>query len=146
MSRDHDAIRQELDRLKADGLIHPADVVNAARNEDSPLHPLFQWDDGEAAHQYRLLQARKVLQVYVVVQEAEGRNVRAFVSLTSDRVQGGGYRAMTEVMSDDDMRAQLLHDALVQLQNMRKKYKGLQELYKVWSALDEVELKAKDAA
>lgn len=140
MKRDHDAIRSELDRLKAGGVIRPADVVEAARDESSPLHDLFQWDDSEAAHQYRLLQARKVLQVYVVVDEAKGENVRAFVSLTTDRTNaGGGYRAMAEVLSDDALREQLLQDAFVQFKNMRMKYKSLQQLAKVWDAIDEAE-------
>lgn len=144
MKRDDDAILAELERLKSDGLIRPVDVVEAAREKSSPLHSLFQWDDSEAAHQYRLLQARKVLQVYVVVEEASGKNVRAFVSLTADRGPGGGYRAVTEVLADDDLRAQMLEDALVQFRNMRKKYQDIQQLDKVWSALDEVELQARE--
>lgn len=140
MNRDHDAIRAELERLKADGVIRPADVVDAARDEKSPLHSLFNWDDSEAAHQYRLLQARNVLRVYVVVEEASGSNVRAFVSLTSDRnKEGGGYRALADVLTDDALRDQMLRDALTQLQNMRKKYSQIQQLSKVWSAVDEVQ-------
>lgn len=139
MNRDHDAIRAELERLKSDGVIRPADVVEAARDERSPLHQLFSWDDTEAAHQYRLLQARNVLRVYVVVEEASGSNVRAFVSLTSDRnKEGGGYRALADVLSDDALRDQMLRDAVTQLQNVRKKYSQVQQLAKVWDAVDEV--------
>lgn len=144
MKRDHDAIRAELERLKVGGVIRPVDVVEAARDESSPLHPCFQWDDGEAAHQYRLLQARNLLRVYVNVEPAANvEPVRAYVSLTSDRVKdGGGYRAMAEVLSDSDLRQQLLNDAFVQFRNMRKKYEHLKQLSKVWAAIDEAEKQA----
>ena len=143
MKRDHEAIRAELERLKSNGIIRPMDVVSAARKKTSPLHDWFQWDDGEAAHQYRLIQARNLLRVYVKVEDVENEPVQAFVSLTTDRVkEGGGYRAMAEVMSDDALREQLLRDAFVQLGNMRKKYQHLQQLAKVWEAVEEAEAEA----
>lgn len=144
MKRDHEAIRAEVERLKTDGVIRPVDVVEAARDEDSPLHDWFQWDDGEAAHQYRLLQARNLLRVYVNVEPAsDAEPVRAFVSLTSDRAkEGGGYRALAEVMADDGLRDQLLRDAFVQFRNMQKKYQHLKQLSKVWDAVDEAEAAA----
>src|SRR5690606_25615999 len=103
MKRDPDAIRAEIERLERDGKIRPVDVVEAAKDESSPLHDCFTWDDGEAAHQYRLIEARNLLRVYVVRPDAEeGPTVRAFVSLTTDCVEkGGGYRAIADVMSDE---------------------------------------------
>lgn len=147
MKRDHEAIRAELERLKSDGVIRPVDVVEAARDEESPLHDWFQWDDDEAAHQYRLLQARNLLRVYVNVEPSkDSEPVRAFVSLTSDRAkEGGGYRALAEVMGDDAMREQLLRDAFVQFRNMQKRYQHLKQLSKVWDAVAEAETEAKIA-
>lgn len=149
MKYDHDAIRAEIERLKSDGVIRPVDVVEAAREESSPLHDWFQWDDSEAAHQYRLIQARNMLRVYVKVADSDNEPVQAFVSLTTDRVKaGGGYRAMVDVLSDETMSAQLLQDALTQLNNMRQKYGRLQQLVKVWEEVDRVQvvIKRADAA
>ena len=148
MKRDHDAIRAEIERLERDGKIRPVDVVEAAADESSPLHDCFTWDDGEAAHQYRLIEARNLLRVYVVRPDAEeGPTVRAFVSLTSDRVEkGGGYRAIADVMSDQELYSQMLSDAVVQLRNVQKKYKAIKELASVWSAVDDVERKAEGTA
>lgn len=140
MSRNHEAIRSELERLKTGGVIRPADVVEAAKDDASPLHGLFEWDDNEAAHQYRLLQARNILRVYVTVEESSATPLRAFVSLTTDRVKdGGGYRAMSDVMDDSAMREQLLKDAFVQFRNMRKRYQHLQQLARVWDAVEAAE-------
>lgn len=140
MKRDHDAVRAELERLKADGVIKPADVVDFARNEETALHACFTWDDSEAAQQYRLLEARNILRVYVTTEEAGVTDCRAFVSLTTDRSkEGGGYRSLADVMSDDTLREQMLADAFSQFNAMKQRYKSLQQLSKVWAAVDAAE-------
>ena len=140
MKRDHAAIRAELDRLTVNGVLHADTVLDAAREESSPLHPCFTWDDGAAAQQYRLIQARNIIRVYVTVETPESNPVRAFVSLTSDRsMQGGGYRTMASVLNDDQAKEQMLRDAFVQFRNMRQKYQHLQQLAGVWKAVDEAE-------
>jgi len=40
------------------GKIVPANVVESAKPEDSPLHPAFEWDDTRAGEKYRESQAR----------------------------------------------------------------------------------------
>lgn len=107
------------------------------------MHSWFEWDDTEAARAHRLYQARTLLRVFVIVEVNEATPIRAFVSLGKDRYGGGGYRAMADVLSDDELRAQLLADAVKELRSAEKKYRQLQELSGVWSALDEVE--GKDA-
>lgn len=148
MKRDHNAIKAELATLTADGLIKPSEVIEFAKNPETALHGCFEWDDTEAAHQYRLQQARQILRVYVeVVPAASAEPVRAFVSLTSDRTkEGGGYRVITDVMSDESLRRQMLNDAFRQFRAMQAKYKHLQQLAKVWDAVDEAEASATDVA
>lgn len=140
MKRDHDAVKAELERLKADGVIKPADVVDFARDENTALHACFTWDDSEAAQQYRLLEARNILRVYVTTEASDTSSVRAFVSLTTDRTkEGGGYRSIADVMSDDALREQMLRDAFAQFKTMQQRYKALQQLSKVWEAVDAAE-------
>lgn len=60
-----DAQRQALALLqREDGQIVVDDVIDAARDEASPLHSAFTWDDAEAAHQHRRDQARALLKRY----------------------------------------------------------------------------------
>lgn len=140
MKRDHNAIRAELESLKADGVIRPVDVVEHARNPQSALHECFTWDDTEAAAQFRLLEARNLMRVYVVMEQSDATPVRAFVSLTTDRSKpGGGYRTMTDVMNDAELQGQMLADAFKHLRVIRDKYNGLRALAKVWQAVDEAE-------
>lgn len=44
-----------------DGEITPDEVFEDARNKESPLHDLFEWDETEAARKYNLQIARNVI-------------------------------------------------------------------------------------
>lgn len=61
-----------------------------------------------------------------------------FVSLSGDRYDGRGYRITTEVVRDEDLRAQMLEDALAELDVFRIKYRRLRELAAVFSAIRRV--------
>jgi hypothetical protein len=130
---------EELKSLeRPDGSLLPEDVVEFARDPNTALHSRFTWDDGEAAAQYRLWQARQIIRVVVrEVPNTEAREpVRAYVSLESDRTNGGGYRTLTSVMSDDDRRAELLLQAKRDARLFASRYRVLQEMAKV---IEEIE-------
>lgn len=133
-------IREELALLTVEGMLHPEDVVAFARDPETALHAQFEWDDTEAAHQFRLEQARRVIRVHVVVDDTDGaaQQVRAFVSLSSDRRSGGGYRTFAAVKSDEALYAEMLSDALGQLVGIQRKYQRIKELGRVFRAVDAV--------
>ena len=96
---------------KRGGMLLVDDVLSEAKSADSPLHKHFEWDDSVAAEAHRRYQARALIQkCHITLVESEPTKVRAFVSLQSDRDTGGGYRLTTTVMSDDEMREELMHD------------------------------------
>jgi hypothetical protein len=136
------SIKDELTQIfnEHNGRVPPEAVIEFARDENTALHSEFEWDDTEAAHQFRLEQARKIIRLNIEVIETPNGNVRmpVFVSLVSDRRGGGGYRALTDVMSNAEMRAQLLQQAIDELQRVRRKYESLRELAPVFAALDRV--------
>lgn len=117
-------------RLAAGGLLRPADVVAAARDPKSPLHSHFEWDDGAAAEAYRLWQARQLIRAVVTImpnQRGDLVQVRAYVSLPSDR-GGGGYRATVDVVDDE----RSLEEALAML---RADVERLRVKYSAWAGL-----------
>lgn len=138
---DHAAIKAELAKIAEAGIINPRDVVEFARNPKTALHSRFEWDDTEAGHQWRLHQARNMLRVYVEVLPNAEEVTRGYVSLTTERVAGGDYRAMVDVLSDATLYQQLLDDALTQLHNMKARYGRLKELQAVWASVENVERK-----
>lgn len=134
-------IEQELEviRKKNHGLLRPVDVVEYAADPETALHSQFTWDDSVAAGRYRIWQAREVIQVFVTVVRDDAPAVRAYVSLSQDRKEGGGgYRGIVDVMSDAEMRAALLAEARDEMNRFRRKYGGLAELASVFAEMDRV--------
>ena len=130
-----------LKRIAADndGVLLPEEVVASARPVSSPLHSRFEWCNSKAAHEYRLWQARHLIRVCVETIPQSNKPCEVFVSLTPDRVrEDGGYRVQTEVLSDKDLRAQLLADAFADLDLIRLKYSRLQELAGVFAAIRKI--------
>lgn len=129
---------EELRKLEeSDGVLRPERVVAFARNPKTALHSRFTWDDTEAAKQHRLWQARQLIKVVIrEIPDTETREpVRAYVSLESDRKNGGGYRTLVSVLSDDDMRAELLAQAKSEMRRWSDRYRDLTELAKVHEAI-----------
>lgn len=118
-----------------DHLLHAKDVVAFAKShKNSVLHTEFPWDVNQAAEEHWLTIARRLIATTVLV---EGGN-QVFVSLSVDRVQGGGYRTVGEVVKDRDLSAIMLQDALRDLVRMQMRYDKVKELVGVWKALDKV--------
>jgi hypothetical protein len=146
-----DKSREQLAELRAiqrrnKGVLHPADVVAFARDESTALHSAFEWNDDEAAHQYRLDQARRLIRVAVEVIDRGGEAVRvsAFVALSSERYSAGGYRHMPTMMQSEEGRASVLETALWELDAFRAKYKEVKELAVVFAAVDNVRQNKKE--
>lgn len=120
-----------------DGILRPEDVIEYARNKNTELHSRFNWDDDEAAHLWRLHQARNLIRIVVSYEKHSGKICRAWVSLSPDRDgSGGGYRSMVTVLSNEEMRARLLSDAKEELEVFKEKYSVLKELAKVFEAIE----------
>ena len=123
------------------GLLRPASVVDAARDEKSPLHGAFEWDDTEAAQKYRLLQAQSLIRSFKVEIERNGQtlSVPVFVGVSTDRTgdkADNPYRMLEQVVEKPDLMAVAVRDAIDQLEALRKRYAHLQELADVWAAID----------
>lgn len=139
IEQDEQSITQELELVAGQngGLLRAEDVVEFARDADTALHGRFTWDDSEAARQHRLFQARNIIRANVRIIPHASEPVRAFVSLIDDRKQsGGGYRAMVQVLSDDELRAKLVKQASDELRRVRNSYGHLKELAAIWEAID----------
>ena len=123
---------------KNGGVLLPEKVVDAARAEEHPLHGSFEWDDSVAGEQYRIHQARNIIRVNVEVigPKEKETEARVWVSLTPDRKEaGGGYREVVSVLSDKEMRAQMLADALAEMRTFEAKYARIKELAAVFAAM-----------
>lgn len=142
---DPQAAGEALERLRKrhNGRLAPADVVEEARNLDSPIHSAFEWDDTIAAAAYRIDQAGHLIRCIAVDisrSNLETNTVRAFVSVTRDNDRS--YTSTVHAMSDRDLRKQVIEKAYAELEAWRARYAELSELARLFEAIDQ----ARDAA
>lgn len=104
--------------------VKPEAIVEAARAPSSPIHALFNWDNAEAAELYRRQQARHyvgALQI-VRIRTEEGPTVsnRAFFA-----VKPRGYVPHDRVLSDRDLKHQVIASAKKELESYVQKYASI---------------------
>lgn len=127
------------------GLLLPRAVLARARDKHSALHAQFDWNTSRNAERGLLLQAQELImavKIKVETADQETISVRAYWSLAPDRLNGGGYRPLNEIMANQQWREQLLATALGELEALRKRYAKLEELTAVFAAVVRVRRKA----
>lgn len=125
---DPQEVGRELDRLRQEheGALTAEVVVRAAEKKSSPLHDMFEWDDAEAAHQYRLVQAREIIRHIVVIDNGDKTPRRAYVQVSFD--DGRAYVDTVEALKDSDLRVQVLNRARAEMESFIRRYQELEEL------------------
>lgn len=132
----------ELERLREEngGLVTPAQMVEAARDPGHLFHGCFEWDDTKAAERYRRDQARHVIRSVRIY--AEGREVApAYVAVrvkTDDGASRRGYMESREAAQKENLRAQVLRQALKQMLSMRARFQRFAELAGVWQEVEAI--------
>lgn len=123
-------IAESLNKIEAKhGFVTPSAVVQEAADENSSLHKYFTWDDGKAAHGYRLWQARELIASVRV--EVMGRQTDAFWSAKIQIEKDTDFQAYFsahKVLSNKELYLQVLEQALNEFSYWQKKYKHLKEL------------------
>jgi hypothetical protein len=120
---------------KNGGSITAEQILKAASSKTSVLHCYFEWNDTEAAIQYRLEQARQLIRLsrYVIQLKSDraekptilgSKSVRQFVNL----IQGGGYQDRQSVLNDGASRKLFLGTALRELRSWCERYADMSEL------------------
>jgi len=103
--------------------VSPQQIVDEARERGSAIKALFDWNDSTAAESWRCQQARHYLGrlEVVVVEQRAGRatSSRAFYSVN---VGERGYMARDRVLSDRDLRLQVIATAKKELEIYMVKY------------------------
>lgn len=141
-------VNKELKRIqKKEGRLTAELVLQYASDPDSPLHVAFEWDDEEAAHKYRLYQARNLITNLQIVEEEDDEEyvvAPAWVRLKDD--EGPHYVDVEKVNDDDDM-AFIMGNAIRDLMGWVNRYEALaNELPGVFDEIHKAIRKAKKAA
>jgi hypothetical protein len=140
--RDANAVGQhiELLRKQCKGELTPLDIVNDARNDNSPLHSFFEWDEGAAAEAYRLSQARGLIRAVVAIYTSDDQPaVRQKAYVHINEPSAPHYREAGHAMSQAKTRKLVLQRAWNELQAWRKRYKDLKEFADLFEVVDEMQ-------
>lgn len=122
----HFLVEEELSDLnKQHGHLTPELVVFSALNSDSPLHSLFEWDDGKAGHSFRLWQARKLIRS-VKIERPDGQLMPKFISLKVEDERH--YEEAAVVVQDQDKWTAVLEDAAAALNDLEHRIETLIQL------------------
>lgn len=151
-------VGETLDKLSQTTEVTAKSFLDISRPEDSPTHGLFEWDDAIAAEQYRLqisgcvirsievtrIQVEETTSEVSIVEADEKKDNqtfnRAYVNVNkSAGFQPAKFVPVHQAMSNEDMRKQVLQNALDELNAYKRKYYMLSELSKVFDAIQEVE-------
>lgn len=131
----------EMLREKFKGELTPQDILDDARNDNSPLHSFFEWDDNAAAEQYRLSQARGLIRSVVAIYVQEDRpavRTRAYVHIPQGETSH--YREASHAMSQKSTREAVLKRALEELIGWQKRYHSLHEFADLCGEIDQLKL------
>lgn len=129
------SVRDELQRIYDErGELRPEVVVEIAAAEDHPLHEHFTWDDSEAAHKCRVMEAAALIRrVQVVIDRGPDLppvRVRSWVAeqeLGADDTGPGVYRDVREVLADDLSRTAYFRIMERDWQRLKRKYEAHKE-------------------
>jgi hypothetical protein len=152
VEKDEPLVEEILKVRQQRGAITKEHILEAAADEDSPLHGEFTWDDELAGHQYRLVEAGMLLRrlkVRIVRRDRDSneikvKTIRAFESRPSMRNDQGGYETIQEIMADPVKTTEMIQHALRELELLRQRYDHLKELANLWAELDRISGEAAD--
>lgn len=134
---------EEIERIQErDGVVTKETLLDESRPEEAPLHPAFEWNDALAAENYRLYQARSIINdiVVEVVRNDDGKTQKApaFVNVVEGKHNPARYLSLDVALSKEDKRTAVLNNAKVELKSFRNKYANLTELAGVFAEIDKL--------
>lgn len=126
-------LREELQRIyDANQQLTPKIVVEEASSPDSKLHGYFEWDDTEAAKQYRFIQAdnliRRVKIVWKEAPKAKPVRIRAFLPTApqAGKTESYNYKPTEEILVDDFQRRILFNNMVRDFEAFKRKYRNME--------------------
>lgn len=124
------------EQLEAAGNLSAKSLLDASRPEDAPLHSEFEWNDSIAAEKFREGQARCIIRHLVVRLDAKpDEPVRGFFQITQQEPR---YTNVNAILTQRDLRTELIQQALEEMAAFQRKYGTLTELAMIFEATAKV--------
>lgn len=121
---------------KYNGKVMTVQIVEDARNEKSPLHDYFEWDDKVASEEYRKYQAiclkNSIVQIKIIKEKGAEKEIEVpiliHVTLSSNDEEEECYVTLERTLNEKDLRNQHISKILTHLQNVQYYLQLLQEI------------------
>lgn len=134
---------EELEKIAGDNpleLVEPDAIWQAARKRSNPMHPCFDWALEAAAQAHWREQARALVGrlhlIRVDVEHSPATSTRGWWSVVIEKQRG--YAKQDRVMSDRDLRLQVLADVKRDLHQVLAKYFQVLSFGRVIPKLQEI--------
>lgn len=114
-------------------VVTPENVLEVAKNKDTELHKCFTWTDSEAAHKWRLREARQLIQLFVVKTEKQEVYKPRIFQASSER---NVYQEATFFVQNKDEYLALINRAKAELIVIENRYKEITEMEEIFEAID----------
>ncbi len=120
--------------------IHAADVVEYAKDKETALHDLFEWDNKKAGYEYRLTQARHVVR-HVMVRVEVGKtpdnqpievSIRKYETVRESETQNV-YMDTLEVLANEDLKIKILGRVRSKIESAASKMKDYNSIIDYFS-------------
>lgn len=137
----NERVAKRLRELEREGRLRPADVVDAARPADSPLHSHFEWDDGAAAERYRLNQARTLIRsitINVTVREMPVSVVAYVRDPELQDTHDSGYRNVIQLRSEEDNARAVIIEEMKRVASAAQRAKSLAAVLGLTAEIEEI--------
>lgn len=116
-------------------------IIAQAKNKTSPLHNFFEWEDSVAGENWRLHQARMLInEVKIIVGE---RVVSAYenIDVSVDENSNREYKPFKEIITNKTYRLQMIKRAIDSIAYWREQNAIYSELNPIFVAIDKTKKK-----
>ena len=137
----NERVAKRLSELEREGRLLPADVVDDARDADSPLHSHFEWDDSIAAEHYRLDQARNLIRsikIHVTVREMPVSVVAYVRDPELQDTPTAGYRNVILMRSEEDNARAVIVEEMKRVSYATQRAKSLAAVFGLTTEIDHI--------
>lgn len=114
----------------------PEELVKAAKSPKSPIHTLFEWDNNSAAKEYRLIQARTMINsIQIEVKDSKNKPVHVAAFILSSNI---GQHVPTLEATNEEL-TEAMQEMWSDMVRFRRKYRSMEVAQGVISAISHAE-------
>ena len=124
-------VRLALEAMAAEGPLTASRIVEEATDPAHPLHDRFNWDDTDAAHQWRLQQARRLIVSVSIRPEGARRRIPLFIHVPADYGEGE-YLSGAVIARQPEAWERARDQVLRALEATQESLAELEEVYRLY--------------